>query len=100
MKEASSSQNIVRLLEKSGIRVDMTVPDIAKRLCKLLVGEWLNNSDRYQPFLPSSLQSQATPFLQSGHFMGELGNTMPLLYLTYYHCLLWYLHPCKQCQCY
>ena len=49
MKEASSSQNIVRLLENSGISVDMTVPDITKRLRELLVGEWLNNSDRYQP---------------------------------------------------
>ena len=78
MKEASSSQNIVTLLENSGICVDMTVPDIAKRLRQLLVGEWLNNSDRYQPFLSSSIQSQAQLFLQSGHFMGELGNTMPL----------------------
>ena len=80
MDGASTPQITVTLLERLsyGINIDMTVPQIAKRLRELLIEEWFNNSDQYQPFLSSSLQSQATLLLQCGHFIGELGNTMPL----------------------
>ena len=71
-------ESSVSLLENLGIHTDMTVTGNSDRLRELLVGEWLNNCDRYQPFLSSPLEDQARLFLQSGHFMGELGNTMPL----------------------
>ena len=54
--EDLSSETMITLLESNGIHVDMTIPVIAKRLRELLVKEWLNHSDRYQPFLSSSVE--------------------------------------------
>ena len=52
MDGASRSQTTVTLLESYGINVDMTVPQIAKRLRELLVEEWLNNSNHCRVRLP------------------------------------------------
>ena len=38
----------------------------------------MTHPDKYQAFLSMPLENEAQLFLQSGHFFGELGNTMPL----------------------
>ena len=43
-----------------------------------MVTEWTTYPERYQAFLSTPLENEAQLFLQSGHFFGELGNTMPL----------------------
>ncbi len=66
------------LSENMGINNDMSIPDVAQRLRTLMVTEWTTNPDRYQPFLSTTLETEAQLFRQSGYFMGELSNTMPL----------------------
>ena len=57
---------------------DMSILDVAQRLRTLMVAEWTTNPDRYHPFLSTTLETEAQLFTQSGYFMGEVGNTMPL----------------------
>ena len=72
-KETSRS-----VLENLGINDGMSMFEIAQRLREMVVDEWVNNPERYQPFVSTGVVSEARLFLQSGYFMGELGNTMPL----------------------
>ena len=57
---------------------DMYITDVAQRLHTLMVAEWTTNPDRYHPFLSTTLETEAQLFTQSGYFMGEVGNTIPL----------------------
>lgn len=78
VKKEAHSTNAISFSENMGIGRDMSVSNVAQRLRELIVTEWTTNPDRYQPFLSTSVETEAHLFLQSGHFMGELGNTMPL----------------------
>ena len=46
----------------------------------LLVREWMNNPDQYKPFLDGQIEfeTEASLFLNGGHFASQLGNSMPL----------------------
>ena len=72
-KESSRS-----VLENLGINDAMSMFEIDQLRHEMVVDEWLNNPERYQPFVSANVVSEACLFLQSGYFMGELGNTMPL----------------------
>ena len=56
----------------------MSIVDTAQRLRKLIVNEWITNQERYQPYVGGNMEEQANLFLRPGHFIGELGNLMPL----------------------
>ena len=66
------------ILNNIGIEPDMSISEVACKLRELLVTEWTTHPERYQAFLSTPLENDAQLFLQSGHFFGELGNTMPL----------------------
>ena len=61
-----------------GITADSSNEDTAQRLRELVVNEWVTNQERYQPFVGTNIQEEANLYLRSGHFMGGLGNLMPL----------------------
>ena len=65
-------------LYNMGITTDMSIVDTAQRLRELVVNKWITNQERYQPFVGGNMEEQANLFLRPGHFMGELGNLMPL----------------------
>jgi hypothetical protein len=54
--------------------------DMSSTLRILIVREWMNNPDQYKPFLDSQIEfeTEASLFLNGGHFASQLGNSMPL----------------------
>ena len=67
------------LLNKLGIVVGTHHEQIQKDLRRMVVSEWMENPQRYQPFLTNSTVFEVAPlFLESGEFDHTLGNTMPL----------------------
>lgn len=56
---------------------DCDVTRISKHLRELVVAEWIgDNSDYYQSFVTSDIQSEAEQYLNSGEFAGNLGDLM------------------------
>lgn len=76
-RENQNEAVLIRLRDM-GISGDMTIQATAQRLRERVVQEWTSHQERYQPFLERSIEEESRLFLQSGYFMGELGNLMPL----------------------
>lgn len=77
--ERSPESEVINHLSTLGIDLSIDKEDIIQQLRTMLVSEWSNNPEKYQPFLTeSAVCDEAQNFLQSGYFNHELGNTMPL----------------------
>lgn len=72
------NEGVLIQLRDMGITDGMTVEATAQRLRELAVEEWTSHQERYQPFIEGNIEDQSRLFLQSGYFMGDLGNLMPL----------------------
>ena len=76
---ASKSKECKDLLCRLGIRDGAPHDQVHQDLRKIVVSEWMENPQRYQPFLTNSTVCEIAPvFLQVGEFNHDLGNTMPL----------------------
>ena len=64
------------LVEKLNCTPEITQTELARRLRRATVDEWLGEkSHLYQSFLTrDQLQSEAHKFLQDGHYCGDLGD--------------------------
>ena len=76
----SVSSDVISHLEKLELVNGVNENGICYQLRKLIVEEWITQSDLYKPFLTGeeTFETEAKLFLNDGHFATELGNSMPL----------------------
>lgn len=73
---------VMRALQRLGVlstvnKSPLDVSSLAKILCLLVVQEWQGeHADYYQLFVTTDIRSQASQYLQSGEFSGDLGDLM------------------------
>ena len=64
-------------LHQKGIKVGMSILEMAKILRQLAVKEWTENSHHYAPFFTNvNIAEEAIKFLNTAHFKGDLGDTV------------------------
>ena len=64
--------------DKLGLHEGAHHDQVHQDLHKIVVSEWMENSQRDQPFLTNLTVDEVAPvFLQPGKFNHDLGNTMP-----------------------
>ena len=70
----------IGLVKASNAPKAHSVTEVATKLRRVVVDEWLSNPGDYEPFLTSeqNYYTEAISFLQEGHFAAELGSSMPL----------------------
>ena len=71
------SQHSPQLFSNLGIDVSGDLKCISTQLRILTVGEWKSNPHDYEAFLPEvNIPEEATKFLQTGYFYGDLADTI------------------------
>ena len=73
-------ENVIKHLLETGVTNEQTVKEIASRLRKLVVQEWLSNAGNYQHLVDPNVNytTEVKQFLLPGHFATSIGDAMPL----------------------
>jgi len=79
---------VVNSLSSIGITTNMTIPQLASLLRKLVVEEWISDHiDNYINFVSDSVDflAEVKKFEQSGYHVGPLGDLMPMAMANVLH---------------
>ena len=69
------SREVCNRISTLGISLSECKHNLILKLRQLIVSEWINNSERYQPFLTETIVADEAPlFLQFDEFNHDLGN--------------------------